>query len=57
MLLLRVLFTMWFQGLSRNPLGMLAWTVLYSLAAVAVLDQSRQLRASLSGTVAVDDAA
>ena len=33
--LLGVLFTMWFQGLGRNPLGMLAWTVLYTLAAAA----------------------
>ena len=44
--LLGVLFTMWFQGLGRNPLGMLAWTVLYTLAAAGVWVQSRQLRAS-----------
>ena len=55
--LLGVLFTMWFQGLGRNPLGMLAWTVLYTLAAAAVWVQSRQLRASRSGTAAADDAA
>lgn len=53
--LLGVLFTMWFQGLGRNPLGMLAWTVLYALAAVAVFVQSRQLRASRNGTAAPDD--
>lgn len=48
--LLGVLFTMWFQGLGRNPLGMLAWTVLYTLAAGGVFVQSRQLQASRSGT-------
>ncbi len=55
--LLGVLFTMWFQGLGRNPLGMLAWTVLYTLAAGGVFVQSRQLRASRSGTAPPDDAA
>lgn len=36
--------TLWFNGLGRDPRGMLAWTLLYALAAAALLMHRRGFR-------------
>lgn len=52
--LIGVPLTLWFQGLGRDPRGMLVWTLVYAMAALVLLLQRRLFRRDAAVTDAQD---